>query len=405
MTPGGTAMVFLTRWFSAFLQAVLCTASICCAGPAFRFMAAVPEGPVLGVNLCMSDPDTCLLSDDSGFVIIAFPVPDGALYTISAAGYRDTLVTCGADEDTVTIAMRPFEVNDRSLEIVVVASPTGRSEDAYRQSAVVFTPGDITTRAGAVQDIGRYIGTLPSAVSSLSKDFDNTFFVRGGRPSENIFLVDGIEFENVDHFSRINGSGGPLGFINAGNVRTIQFNAGNMSVHHPSRMSSVVDIAMKNGSANNAERAVGFGLAAAGIQGTAAAEGPLAKGKSSYAFSARYLDFEPLFDRFKKQFYDAGVFGPPKLWDFFGKVYLLADDNLDVSATGVLSYNKYLYPVLQDVWDHNEKILQGGTGLSAHYSTGAFSQELKASFSFRKGVEADSLLSLFDTNQYAANPI
>jgi hypothetical protein len=411
-------MTFFPGRFPAFLQAVLLPVSLCFAGPEFHLISAGLQSPVAGASLCVSAPDTCLFSDDSGHIVLGFSAPDSAAYRISAPGHQDTTVTCSAD-GTMTIAMRPFEVNDRSLEIVVVAPSADRSEDAYRQSTVLFTPGDIKTQAGAAQDIGRYISTLPSTVSSLSKDFDNTFFVRGGRPSENIFLVDGIEMENIDHFSKINGSGGPIGFINAGNVRTVGFNAGTMSVHYPSRMSSVVDIVMKNGSMNKAKQTMGFEIAGGGIGGIIAAEGPLVRGKSSYVFSARYLDFEPMYTTLQKSFNDAGMLGPPKVGDIYGRVFLLTDDNLDFSATGILSYNKYGYPMprggLTDrgafFWNalnQDERIFQGGTGITAHYAAGALAHEVHAAFSFRNGVRSDSLSSFTDTfftGQYAANPV
>lgn len=400
-----------------FLLVVFSSAYPCFACTRFHVISTVIKGPVANGRVCIDVLDTCVCSDDSGYIAVEFSVPDSAVFTFSALGYQDTILREAA-ADTVTVAMMPFEVNDRSMEIVVTAPSANRDEGSYRQSEVFFTPNDIKTKAGAANDLGRYIGSLPSAVSSLSENYDNTFFVRGGRPSENIFLVDGIEMENIDHFSQANGSGGPIGFINAENVRTVQFNAGNMSVHYPSKMSSVVDIGMRNGSLNEMKYKVG-GELTGGIGGVASFEGPLVNGKSSYVFSGRYIDFEPLHKSLEKILKDAGISGIPKFGDFYGKVFLSAGDNFDLSATGILSYNKYGYSLpaggftdnLVFFWDslnHNERIFQGGTGISAQYTNGALTHEVHASFSFRNGVTADSLSSFSDTfftRRYAVNPI
>jgi len=403
-------MAFFPRRLPLILQTVFFTASLCGAGPGFRLLSAVNQSPVTNGRMCVSAPDTCCIPDDAGYIAVGFSVPDSAVFAFSAPGYQDTMVVCAAG-DTMTVAMRPFEINDRSLEIVVVAPSAVRNEDAYRQSSVSITPGDLKTKAGAAQDIGRYIGSLPSAVSSLSKDYDNSFFIRGGRPSENIFLVDGIEMENIDHFSQANGSGGPIGFVNTDNIRSVRFYAGNMPVSYPPRISSVVDIGMRNGSLKEAKQTVGFQLTG----GVLAAEGPLFKGKSSYLFSGRYVDFSPLHGYFDRN----GTVGIPKLGDIYGKVFMLANDNLDLSMTGVLSYSKYDYSLniggftdnLEFFWNsmnQKEKIFQGGAGIAAHYAGNGVTHEAHASFSFRDGVEEDSLSSFVDTfftRRYASNPV
>jgi hypothetical protein len=402
-------MFLSSRQFLITLSMMFFSGCFCFAGPKFRIISSVVHGPVANAKLCINTPDTCIASDDSGYVAVEFSVPDSAAFKFSAPGYEDTIVT-RVNGDTMLIAMKPFEVNDRSMEIVVVAPSVKRNEDSYRQSSVSITQSDLKTKAGGVQDIGRYIGTLPSAVSSLSKNYDNTFFVRGGRPSENIFLIDGIELENIDHFSQANGSGGPLGFVNADNVRDVQFYAGNMPVNYPSKMSSVVDIRMRNGSVQEARQTAGFELTG----GLLAAEGPIRNGKSSYIFSGRYVDLTPL----HKYFDQKGTVGIPKLGDIYGKV-MATDGKIDLSATGILSYNKYDYSLpfagftdnLVFFWDslyQKERIFQGGVGIAAHYAGETMAHEVHASFSFRDGVNADSLASFTDTfftHRYASNPV
>ncbi|MHB8905042.1 MAG: hypothetical protein ACYC5R_12610 [Melioribacteraceae bacterium] len=42
----------------------------------------------------------------------------------------------------------------------------------------------------------------------------NDLVVRGGAPSENLYLVDGFIVPNINHFGSQGATGGPLSFIN-----------------------------------------------------------------------------------------------------------------------------------------------------------------------------------------------
>ena len=382
------------------------------AGWRIKIVSAATHCPISRGSLCFDTPDTCLQSNDSGLVSVVFSVADSALITLSAIGYRDTILTeawaTAAGAEPTAVALMPVGDVREAPKMVVVAPASDHTEASYRQSAIRVSPDDIKAKAGAVEDIGRYLATLPCAVSSLGGGYDNTFFVRGGRPSEIVFLVDGIEMDNINHFSQANGSGGPIGFLNTDFVKTIQFFAGNMPVSYPSKMSSVVDIQMKHGSLDEAKQSVGVKLTG----GMLTAEGPLAAGKSAYAFSGRYVDFSPL-HAFAN---DAGI---PNLGDLYGNIYLRGAANLDLSATGVLSRSSYRfsYPVVETADNgalfpnsltQNETILQGGAGISAHYVAGAAMHDAHLAFSFRNGANEERLGSFVDTfftNRYAKNPV
>jgi hypothetical protein len=376
-------------------------------GRELHLHSAMTRAPLPSAELCRSMPDTCLHTDTAGMVEIAFS--DSTTYTVSANGYRDTtifLVQASERSDTILLAERTdvYELPKMSIG----AAPVRRDETTYRQSTVSFTPEEIKTKAGAVEDISRYLGSLPSTVSSLGEGYDNTLFVRGGRPSEITFLVDGIEIENINHFSQANGSGGPIGFINSDYVKNVRFSAGNMPAAAPSRMSSVVDIAMRQGSLYESKQSFGAKLTG----GMVTAEGPLLRGESSYALAGRYVDFGPL-----HSFGDGA--GIPKLGDLFAKVFARCGDDLDLSATGVLSQNSYLlsYPVAEtddegmvrsNFLQQDQTILQGGAGVTLHYAKGGTVHDAHFSYAFRNGRVIDSLdgyADSFFTNRYASNPI
>ncbi|MBN2035874.1 MAG: TonB-dependent receptor [Chitinispirillaceae bacterium] len=319
----------------------------------------------------------------------------------SAAGPRHAAAT----------ATGPAEPDSAVYELprMVVYAPVAQpSERQYVQSSVRFTADDMKRKAGTVEDVSRYIGTLPSVVSSIGEGYDNTLFIRGGRPSEVIFCVDGIEMENINHFSKANGCGGPISFISSENVKEVTCHAGAMPVSAPPRLSSVIDIRTNNGPLYRTRGTVGCKLTG----GMFSFEGPLKAGGSSYGLSGRYADFSAL------SFYVEGT-GIPKVGDLFGKVFSLVNDAVDIAVTGLLSWSSYAfsYPMVmaddrkgmfENRINEHESVLQGGAGVTLRSLHNDHVHEARLAVSFRDGLQHDSLDDLSDAfflNRYAANPV
>ncbi len=389
----------------AFLMVTLVRAAT------FHIISASGE-PISYCKLCIIPQDSCYFSDSSG--IIAFHFSDSSDYSInlSASAYCDTLISLSKTvltENSITIVLKEKEPGYQLPKMVVSASPIN-NKSLPALSSTKFTSYDIMTSAGAANDISRYIGTLPSTVSGIGKGYDNTLYVRGGRPSEVIFLVDGIEMENINHFSTADGSGGPIGFINTDFVDSVRFFAENIPVSYPPRISSVVDITMKNGPNDRFQLAPGV----ENTGGMYSMQGPFWGSSRSYVLAGRYVDFTPI------RSVIAGK-GIPKLGDVYGKFGMLKNDNLELSTTGIFSFNwyRYAYPItvmsdaiqpqmFSNVDNQIQRIFQGGAGISLRYSSERSAHEIHVSASFRDGSDSDSLASFtnqFFAQKYANNPI
>lgn len=102
-------------------------------------------------------------------------------------------------------------------------------------------------------------------------------YVRGGTPDQNLILLDGATVYNNSHL---------FGFVSVFNpdvMQSVTLYKGQMPGRYGGRLSSVLDVTMKEG--NNRQRTSEL---SAGIIGSRFfTEGPLRKGKSSYLFSAR----------------------------------------------------------------------------------------------------------------------
>lgn len=145
---------------------------------------------------------------------------------------------------------------------------------------------EIRQDPGSSEDIQRVMQALPAVVSG--SDQVNEIIVRGGIPGENLFLMDGIEIPNPNHFATQGTSGGPISMINTHFVRQVDFLAGAFPAKFGDKVSSVMDIALREG--NRARMESTFDMGLAGVGGMI--EGPLGAGSGSYLLSARksYLD-------------------------------------------------------------------------------------------------------------------
>ena len=183
---------------------------------------------------------------------------------------------------------------------------------------------EIRRLPGGFEDVVRAISILPGVAQV--QPGRNDLIVRGGAPSENLSVVDGIEISNINHFGTQGASGGPLSFINLDFVTETAFSSGGFGARYGDKLSSVLTIDLRDG---RSDRWRGKGTIAA-TQFGLNAEGPIGE-NGSIIFSARrsYLDFI---------FRASGFAFVPEYWDFLSKAnYKLGrDDELSVLAIAAL---------------------------------------------------------------------
>ncbi len=109
-------------------------------------------------------------------------------------------------------------------------------------------------------------------------------YVRGGGPDENLLLLDGIPIYNVNHM---------LGFFsvfNADAIKNVTLYKGSFPARFGGRLSSVVDIRMKDGDNKNYHGNITVGLISSKIN----IEGPIFSENTTFNFSARRTYFDIL---------------------------------------------------------------------------------------------------------------
>lgn len=215
---------------------------------------------------------------------------------------------------TATLRPRPLQ-----LEAIAVASePVFRPGVRGAPGAALLGQEETRRAPGVQEDVLRAVALLPGVgVTAAGR---NDLLVRGGAPFENLFVVDGVEVPNLNHFGSQGSTGGPLTLLDVEFVQEAAFSAGGFGARFGDRTSSVTSITLRDG--NQERLAGGVTLSATGFGGSL--EGPAGDDGSFFVGLRRsYLDLV---------FKAAGFSFIPAYWDLQGKVTRRLDHRNTISA-------------------------------------------------------------------------
>jgi outer membrane receptor protein involved in Fe transport len=126
-------------------------------------------------------------------------------------------------------------------------------------------------------------------------------YVRGGGPDQNLILLDDAPVYNTGHLF------GFFSIFNSDAIKNVTLIKGGMPAQYGGRLSSVLDIAMKEGNNQKFQVDGGIGLIASRLS----LQGPIKKDKASFIISARrtYVDalVKPFISK-TSQFYGSGYY-------------------------------------------------------------------------------------------------
>ena len=111
-------------------------------------------------------------------------------------------------------------------------------------------------------------------------------YVRGGGPDENLLLMDGVPLYNVNHMF------GFFSVFNPDALKNVTLYKGGFPARYGGRISSVVDVRMKDGDMQKYHGNFSIGLISSKLN----LEGPIVKDKLSFNLSVRrtYSDALPI---------------------------------------------------------------------------------------------------------------
>ncbi len=213
-------------------------------------------------------------SNNYGFYSLT--LPEGTYtFVYSYLGYDTQEITFTLDRNKELNIQLSSGVTFK--EVVVTAEDEDKNIEGTQMGTISLPVESIKTLPALMGevDVLKALQLLPGVLSA--GEGNSGFYVRGGGPDQNLILLDEAVVYNSGHL---------LGFFsvfNADAIKNTTLIKGGMPAEYGGRLSSVVDIQMKDG--NNKKYVVEGGIGAVASRITV--EGPIKKDQSSFIISGR----------------------------------------------------------------------------------------------------------------------
>ncbi|MBU1373370.1 MAG: TonB-dependent receptor [Bacteroidetes bacterium] len=220
-------------------------------------------------------------SNQYGYYSLTFPTADTTAILISYNGYQPVAKQI-VNKKSLQVDILLQQANSTLNEVVVNAN---RNEDNVKkaQMGVIDIPiraiKELPVLLGE-HDILKTIQLLPGVQGG--QEGTTGFYVRGGNLDQNLIQLDEATVYNPSHLF------GLFSTFNVNAINSVKLIKGGFPSQYGGRLSSILDIKMKEGNKTKFVTEGGLGL----ISGNLTFQGPIQKNKSSFIISARrsYID-------------------------------------------------------------------------------------------------------------------
>jgi hypothetical protein len=228
-----------------------------------------------GVNVMVIPKGTGTITDIDGNYTLQLNSGDYRL-VFSFIGYEPAERKIQLNRDLrLNIEMKNGRL--RLSEVVVSAERSNHNIERAEMSTVTLNIETIRNTPAFLGevDVLRTIQLLPGVQSA--GDGNTGFFVRGGNSDQNLVLLDDAIVFNASHLFNF------FSVFNPDAVKDITLYKGGIPPAYGGRLSSVLDVQMKDGNKNEFKINGGIGL----ISSRLTIEGPMQTGRSSFLLSGR----------------------------------------------------------------------------------------------------------------------
>lgn len=245
---------------------------------------------LIGANVLSQPGLSGTSSNNFGFYSLTLP-SDSVRLVGTYVGYKPTEHHFYLKKDTVI----HFELEGHSyLQEVVVTAKEEAIQESSQMSSIQVPVAQIKSMPALLGevDVLKVLQLLPGVQSG--SEGSSGLYVRGGGPDQNLILLDGVPVYNASHLF------GFFSVFNADAIRHVELIKGGFPARYGGRISSVIDVNMKEG---NMKEFVGEGSIGL-ISSKLTFEGPIIKDRTSFIVSGRrtYIDLftTPLFKAFSE---------------------------------------------------------------------------------------------------------
>lgn len=284
--------------------------------------------PLQGVNITLSTPEGTLergaVSDVNGVYGISRIAPATYVLRASFVGYLPYVDTLALATDEVVLRNIALAPDTALLDEVLIETepPSGAARVTAGLQSVLPRDIEAVPSPDVSGDLASYLTTLPGIVTL--GDRGGQFFVRGGEPSHNLVLLDGMTVLQPFHM---------LGFYSvfpSDILNRVDVYAGGYPGRFTGRVSSVIDVYSRNG---NKKQWTGAASVAPFVS-TALVEGPILKDYISLMLSLR----QSVIEQGAEQYISQAL--PYRFGDAFGKIHVVLNPNNQLFISALHSHDE-----------------------------------------------------------------
>ncbi|NPV10961.1 MAG: TonB-dependent receptor [Ignavibacteria bacterium] len=241
-------------------------------------------------------------------------IPAGEYFIlVRSLGYNSISMRVKIDQNQKSLRLN-FSLLESELVLPEVVIKDKRESEIANQISVINVSPELIkslpSMSGEV-DLFRTLQLLPGI--KISTEISNGLYVRGGSPDQTLTLVDGVIVYNPSHLGNFAST------FNTDAISDIKLIKGAFPANYGGRLSSVIDIKLREGSRDKSKAKVGLGM----ISSNFLFESPLAE-NSTIMLSGRRM----YYDRLQNLFYSSSVLPRYNFYDFNGKLtYNLNESN------------------------------------------------------------------------------
>ena len=233
------------------------------------------NSPIVGALIYIEELQQNTVTDLNGDFELSLPLGTHTIevQSIGYADYRQTIQVFSNGEIAIDLQEEVYELG----EIVVAGTAAANNVQSAQIGVARLSPTDIRQLPSFMgeADVVKSLLTLPGV--STAGEGASGFNVRGGNIDQNLITQDGALVFNSSHV---------LGFFsifNADVIKGVTLYKGNIPAQYGGRLSSVLDVQLKEADYNDFKLSGGIGLVAS----RATAEIPLIKGSTSLLIGGR----------------------------------------------------------------------------------------------------------------------
>ncbi|MFP3860918.1 MAG: TonB-dependent receptor [Bacteroidales bacterium] len=327
---------------------------------------------LIGVNVFPEGTSRGTTTNSYGFYSLT--IPEGSHTVVfSYVGYQSQAFELNLSGDTTL----NVELIPQSEEIEEVVVSAGRENENIQSTHMSMEKID-----------SRMVGKIPSLMgeADMIKSLQLTpgvksmgsmstgMSIRGGGRDQNLLLLDEAPVYNAEHLS------GLFSVFNNDAVKNVELYKANIPPRYGGRLSSLIDIRMKDGNSRKFTGTGGIGL----ISSRLTLEGPIIQDKASFIVSGRRTYTDLVVDLYKDISKDDEVQNfPLYFYDLNMKANYRLDNNNRIYASGYFGRDKFSYEMSENNksnfdwgnytatlrWNHifNQKLFSNFTLLASKY--------------------------------------